>query len=227
MATFNGQEFIRKQVVSILSQLADDDELIVSDDHSTDDTVAILNEQHDNRIKISLNQGRSGPVGNFEQALRRASGDLIMLADQDDEWLPGKVDTVRVLLQSADLVLSDCCVVDEHKTVLHPSFFAHRHSQPGFWYNLYKNSYVGCCMAFQREVLTYALPIPAGVHMHDWWLGLLVEAKGKTSFYPQPLILYVRHGGNASPTGEAGYGFLTRFRNRFTLLWYVTKRLMK
>ncbi|MEZ0485835.1 glycosyltransferase family 2 protein [Fibrella aquatica] len=227
MATFNGEKFIQKQVKSILVQLGQEDELIVSDDSSTDNTLAILEKLADKRIKITFNDGRPGPVGNFEQAMKRARGNIIILSDQDDVWLPDKVNTIRYLLQSADLVLSDCRVVDENDGMLYPSFFSHRNSQPGFWYNLYKNSYVGCCMAFRAEILTYALPIPASIHMHDWWIGLLVEAKGKTHFHSKPLINYVRHGSNASPTGETGYDFPKRLRNRFTLLWYIIKRLIK
>ena len=81
-------------------------------------------------------------------------------------------------------------------------------------------------MAFRREVLTYALPFPIHVHMHDWWIGLLVEAKGRVFFYPKTLIKYVRHGANASPTGETGYKWTRRLFNRFLLLLQVVKRLV-
>ena len=80
-------------------------------------------------------------------------------------------------------------------------------------------------MAFRREVTHYALPFPPQVHMHDWWIGLLVEAKGRVFFHPEPLIRYVRHGTNASPTGEVGYGFRKRLHNRFLLLLHIVKRL--
>lgn len=225
MGTYNGEKYIRRQLVSILCQLDPDDEVIISDDGSTDGTLAVVAQLSDARIRVSTNQGIKGPLGNFEQAIRRATGDFILLADQDDVWLPNKVAVMRSLLGENDLVLSDCRVVTETGTVMYESFFAHRGSHPGFWRNLYKNSYVGCCMAFRRDVLSYALPFPHRVHMHDWWLGLLVEAKGHVCFYPEPLIEYVRHGGNASPTGEGGYGIGARLRNRFYLLWYVMKRL--
>ncbi len=81
-------------------------------------------------------------------------------------------------------------------------------------------------MAFRREVLTYVLPIPPQVHMHDWWIGLLVEAKGTVTLHPVPLIKYVRHGGNASLTGEKGYSLPVKVINRLTMLTNVTRRLV-
>ncbi|WP_332871507.1 glycosyltransferase family protein [Spirosoma rhododendri] len=91
---------------------------------------------------------------------------------------------MHALLQSNDLVLSDCQVVNEKSTIIHESFFRHRGSRTGFQHNLYKNSYVGCCMAFRREIVKYVLPFPPRVHIHDWWIGLLVEAKGRVCFFP-------------------------------------------
>lgn len=226
MATYNGEKYILQQLLSILSQLSSDDEVIISDDKSTDGTLEIIANLADRRIRVSKNTGRPGPLGNFEQAIKQATRSLILLADQDDVWLPNKVKDIQLLLQTNDLVLSDCQVVDENGRVIYESFFKHRGSQPGFWRNLYKNSYIGCCMAFRREVTDYALPFPPQVHMHDWWIGLLVEAKGRVYFYPEPLIRYVRHGANASPTGEGGYDFIKQLQNRFLLLLYVVKRLM-
>lgn len=226
MATYNGEKHIWRQLMSILTQLEPNDELIISDDHSTDQTLHIIRQIADPRICVAINNGQRGPLGNFEQAIKRATGELILLADQDDVWLPNKVSIVRALLRDCDLILSDCKVIDERGTVLYESFFKHRGSKPGFFYNLYKNSYVGCCMAFRRDVLAYVLPFPAGIHMHDWWIGLLVEAKGRVCFYPEPLIQYVRHGANASPTGEKGYGLAKRLQNRLRLVLEVLKRLL-
>ena len=64
-------------------------------------------------------------------------------------------------------MLSDCQIVDQFGDVLFVSFFDHRESRKGFWHNLYRNSYMGCCMAFRREVLEYVLPFPNKIHMHD------------------------------------------------------------
>ena len=225
IACYNGERFIKRQIHSILFQLAEDDEVIISDDGSTDETLSIINSFEDERIFLTSNKGTPGLVGNFEEALKEATGDYVFLADQDDVWLPGKVASMTSLLHVYDLVLSDCVVVNEKNELIQLSFFRFRGSRPGFWYNMYKNSYMGCCMAFRREVLLYALPFPHRIHMHDWWIGLLVEVKGKVYFHTQPTINYVRHGNNASPTGESGYGILRRLKNRYYLLINVLRRL--
>ncbi|MFD2571263.1 glycosyltransferase family 2 protein [Spirosoma soli] len=225
IATYNGEKYIKKQLLSILPQLSENDEVIISDDNSTDSTLLIISQINDSRISVSVNKERSGPIGNFEQALKRATGNYIYLSDQDDIWEADKVKITQSLLKDHDLILSDCRVVNENNLVLHESFFNLRGSRKGFWHNLYKNSYVGCCMAFRKEILTYVLPFPRHIHMHDWWIGLLVEVKGKVYFYSSPLIKYVRHGNNASPTGEKGYGLTKQVSNRFFMLLNVVKRL--
>ncbi|MBD2699721.1 glycosyltransferase family 2 protein [Spirosoma sp. BT702] len=226
MATYNGEKYILRQLQSILSQLNPEDEVIISDDNSTDTTLAIIVQIGDKRIKVYKNQGLRGPLHNFEQAIRHASGNYIILSDQDDVWMPDKAQTIRSLLKNHDLVLTNCEVVDQNGTIIHASYFKHRGTKSGFWHNLYKNSYMGCCMAFRREILTYVMPFPTHIHMHDWWIGLLVELKGSVCFYPQPLLQYFRHGENASTTGEPGYGLLKRLKHRVFMLWHVAARIL-
>ena len=226
IASFNGEQFIERQIDSILKQISFDDEIVISDDGSIDKTVEIINSYKDYRIKLYLNEDRHGIIGNFENAIRHSTGSIIFLADQDDVWLPDKVKNMRVLLGNNDLVVSDCEVVDKALSTLHSSFFELRGSKKGFWNNLYRNSYVGCCMAFRSEILGYVLPFPAKIHMHDWWIGLLVEIKGSTVFYDKPMIQYVRHGNNASPTGGVGFSILRQFLNRYQILLCVLKRLL-
>ncbi|MVM29560.1 glycosyltransferase [Spirosoma sp. HMF4905] len=225
IASYNGSKYITRQINSILSQLKNNDEIIVSDDNSSDNTCELLDEFNDKRIKIIRNKKTIGPLANFENALKNANGHYVFLSDQDDIWAPDKILLMTEYLQKYDLVLSDCEVVDEALNTLIPSFFDYRSSKPGLLRNLYKNSYIGCCMAFRREVLTYALPFPTSVHMHDWWIGLLVELNGCVGFVHKPLMKYVRHGKNASPTGEASdYSSIERIQTRLILLWYIFKR---
>lgn len=226
MATYNGAKYVIRQIDSIICQLSDNDEVIISDDGSTDDTWELLYAIQDKRVKVIKNNGlRKGPLANFENALKCAKGDYIFLSDQDDVWASHKVEVMSEKLAHCDLVICDCTVVDESYAVLIPSFFSYRKSKPGFLKNIYKNSYIGCCMAFKREVLNYALPFPPSIHMHDWWIGLLVEAKGTVCFVHQPLMNYVRHGSNASPTGElSSYSFSEQVKTRLLLLWSLFKR---
>lgn len=225
MATYNGVTYVKEQVESILNQLGVLDELIISDDSSTDDTVLLISQMTDPRIRFLGSLHYGSPVLNFENALRHATGQYIFLADQDDIWAPNKLAVVLPLLQQYDLVLTDCELVDKDGKLLHPSFFALRGSKPGFWYNMRRNSYMGCCMAFRRELLAQALPFPVRIHMHDWWIGLLAEVRGQVFFVRQPLLKYRRHGANASPTGEVGYSLWRQVYNRAWMAWSIVRRL--
>ena len=113
MATYNGADYLRPHIDSILSQLSDDDELIISDDSSTDATVKIIQEIGDKRIRLLEGNTFRNPIFNFEYALQQASGELIFLADQDDIWLPGKVKTMTGALTDCDLAVSDCAMIDD------------------------------------------------------------------------------------------------------------------
>jgi glycosyltransferase involved in cell wall biosynthesis len=198
LATYNGARHVLAQLQSILPQLSLDDELIVSDDGSTDATREIVRGMGDSRI-VLVDGPRAGVVRNFEHALRQARGDVIFLCDQDDIWLPGKVQRVMQALGGSDLVVTDCRVVDDALHELHPSFFRLNGSRAGLLRNLVKNGYLGCCMAIRRTVLEAALPFPEGIAMHDWWIGLVAERTGRVRFLDEVLSLYRRHGNNASP----------------------------
>ncbi|MCD8291094.1 MAG: glycosyltransferase, partial [Prevotella sp.] len=91
IATYNGEKYIEEQIRSILSQLSDNDEVIISDDGSHDQTLSLIQSIGDKRIKIFQNEGRHGFKYNFENTLKKVQGDYIFLCDQDDVWLPNKV----------------------------------------------------------------------------------------------------------------------------------------
>src|SRR5674476_13034 len=110
LTTYNGEEYILEQIQSILCQIGNDDEVIISDDGSTDHTLKILNKQEDHRIKIYHNNNSKGIISNIENALTYAKGDIIFLADQDDVWLPNKVRICSEALINNNLVISDCYV---------------------------------------------------------------------------------------------------------------------
>lgn len=105
IATYQGEKYIREQLASILCQLDDADEIIVSDDGSTDRTLDIIRQMADHRIKIVEGPHRHSPTLNFERALQEARGDYIFLADQDDVWKPDKVQVCMKWLQEYDLSL--------------------------------------------------------------------------------------------------------------------------
>lgn len=225
MATFQGEAFIEEQLTSILSQLGPQDEIVVSDDGSSDGTVAAVTRINDPRIVWAGTTGGLGIIKNFERALRHARGEYIFLADQDDVWLPGKVEACTQALNTKMLVVTDCKVVDASLKEIAPSFFYLRQSGPGFIKNLMVNSYLGCCIAFKRELLNRALPMPRNTPMHDMWLGLLAELEGGTCFLKNPYLLYRRHQATASQSsGKSRYSLYKKIMIRLILLWNITSR---
>lgn len=229
MATYNGAKYLREQVDSILIQLGQEDELIVSDDGSTDDTIEILRGYNENRIRIFHNNGRKGVVGNFENALRQVQGTYIFLADQDDVWIDGKVEKCITVLQNADLVVTDCYVTDSNLNIIEPSFFISRGSRSGFWKNLIKNSYLGACVAFRADLLKIVMPIPHNLPVyHEGWIASLADITGTVVFLDFKGLFFRRHENNTSCTAKktrlSRYG---QFRYRVVLLWLIIKRLLR
>ena len=203
LASYNGEKFIRDQITSILKQISQDDELIISDDASKDNTVAIIHSIKDPRIKCVINEGEHGYTRNFENALRYATGDTIFLSDQDDIWCDHKVSLMTEALQENDLVVSDARVVDGNLRMLQPSHFDLCHVKTGFFNNFIGTRYVGACMAFNRKILGLILPFPSNPTLcpHDYWITIVSELYARVGLVQQPLLLYRRHGDNASNAG--------------------------
>ena len=201
MATYQGERFIREQIDSILTQLGEGDELIISDDGSRDRTRSIIQDYQRTDSRVILVDGPcQGIVKNFENAIRHAHNERIFLADQDDVWAPDKVKTVMACFEQTDavLVMHDACVVDEQLKEVEPSFFRLRRSRTGLVNNLIKNSYIGCCMAFNAQLVPDILPFPQKIPMHDQWIGLMAERVGRVELLDKPLLQYRRHGTNQS-----------------------------
>jgi len=208
MPTYNGEKFIKDQIDSILMQLSDIDELIVSDDSSSDNTINIIKSYNDIRIRILENNTFRSPIYNLENALKQAKGDFVFLSDQDDIWHPQKVKNMIVALQDYDLVVCNSKLIDEKDNVLKDNYFQHYFKQEkpplNFLKNLKKNPFLGCAMAFRKSLLKKALPFPKKIAMHDIWIGLLGELTGKVIFLDKPLQYWRRHAGNVTNSIERG-----------------------
>lgn len=227
IATYNGQSYIIEQLVSILDQLGADDEVVISDDSSTDDTIKIIESLGDKRVRIFPNNKFYNPIFNVENALKHSCGKIIILADQDDIWLPTKVDYVLSSMEKADLVLSNAYVVDVNlnKSEL---FFSKNKNPLGLFKNIFINHYIGATMAFRKELLLKALPFPRKIPMHDQWIGLIGEIYFQTKYIQEPLILYRRHGGNASYSGERSKNtFIRKVFFRLSIFWAIVKRVVQ
>lgn len=225
MAVYNGEEFIKEQLDSILLQLGENDEVIISDDGSIDQTLAIIDAYQDTRISTH-HSGKRSIIKNFENSLKRATGDVIFLADQDDIWYPNKIATTLSYINEYDLVFSNASVFNKN-TEQSYLLYNKKGSRTGLLRNFVKNNYIGATMAFKRRVLDKALPFPPHIYMHDVWLAMVAEVKGKTFFIEQPLIYYRRHGNNASETGEkSSNSFRVKMRMRYNLASSLLRRLL-
>ncbi|RYE13319.1 MAG: glycosyltransferase [Rickettsiales bacterium] len=224
MATYNGSLFIEEQILSILKQLSLEDELIISDDSSIDNTVQIITNINDSRVKLLTQNKYQDPIQNFQHALKFSSGKFIFLSDQDDIWVDGKYSEMVNLLDKYDLVISNSKIVDEHLHVLHPSFFKYFNSGKGILKNMIRSSYYGSCMAFKKNVLDVALPFPNTKEIgHDLWIGLVAEIVGTVYFYPKPLLLYRRHSTAFTPVnvGKSSRTMYQMLRGRLVMLKHV------
>lgn len=203
IATYNGERYIRQQIESIVCQLNVDDEIIVSDDGSTDGTLDIVKGIDDKRIKIIEGPGRKSPILNFECALKASKGDFIFLSDQDDVWKPDKVEICMKWLKTYNCVVSDAEVTDNRLKPLYPSLYDIMQVRQGRIYNtIWKNGYTGCCMAFRRNVLEASLPFPKNIPMHDIWIGNVAAYKYNVIFIPDRLIHFRRHENTISCNGK-------------------------
>lgn len=222
MAAYNGESYILEQLASILNQLGEDDEVIVSVDPCEDNTENVVKSlsELDGRVKLIKGEGK-GLIKNFENALKACSGDIIFLSDQDDKWASDKVKTVMRSFteDGADLVLHNCIPVGATLEELTggKTFFEIHGSKKGFANNLIKNSYMGCCMAFRKELVPMFLPFPDKIPMHDQWIGLVAERCGAVIvFEDKPLLYYRRHGANASDTKHAS--LFTMIKHRINIM---------
>ena len=214
LAAYNGEKYIAEQIGSILPQLSEDDEIVVSLDPSTDNTEQVLFSIPDNRIRVVSGEGK-GLIRNFENAIRNTKNELIFLCDQDDIWLPNKVERVKAEFEADEkllLVMHDARVTDAELNTLNKSFFEVRRTNTGILKNIIKNSYMGCCMALKREALEHILRFPDKLPMHDQWIGLICEKHGKVKLINEPLILWRRHGDNSSKMQHESVSQMIRWR---------------
>lgn len=201
MATYNGEKYIKEQIESILCNLKENDELIISDDGSTDNTINIIKElsRKDNRIKL-YDGPQKGIKQNFANAISHCNNKYIFLSDQDDIW---KKDKVKKVIKEFDnpntlVVQHDAEVINQDLNVVLPSYFKYRKCGRGILKNIYKGTYLGCCMAFDSKLKKHILPIPENIDMHDTWIGIIGDVYGKNKFINDKLISYRRHGDNNS-----------------------------
>jgi len=226
LATYNGEKFINEQINSILQQLNTHDELIISDDGSLDETLSIIEKFSDPRITVHRNNFHC-PVRNFEYLIGKAKGDFIFLSDQDDVWA---TDKVRIFVQyfhnnpGVSLILSDIQIIDKEGFSVDKKFYT-KGFRKGLIQNILINNFIGCSMAFRKDLLSKVLPFPDKTPMHDWWIGLCAILFSKVLFVDNKLTFYRRHDSNV--TKDEGGAIYQKSFWRIYLVIMLFKRYLK
>ncbi|MDO3385234.1 glycosyltransferase [Gilvimarinus sp. SDUM040013] len=212
LASHNGSQFIHAQIDSILQQLAQQDELIIVDDHSQDNTVDIIKDFDDKRVILLASNKQLGHVASFAKAIKHATGDIIVLSDQDDIWTDGRQKIVNdaFLHSNCALVAGTFNQIDERGEPLaapERRLKAKDSEKPlaniiGIF--LGRRPYFGCAMAFRRELTHLVLPIPRWVESHDLWIAMAANMHGGIKHLTSPLLYKRLHAANVStPTRRA------------------------
>lgn len=225
MATYNGEKYIKKQIDSILCQLKPNDELIISDDQSSDKTLDIIKSIDDSRIKILNHTPEKGSPfikakANFENALSASRGDYIFMADQDDIWISNKIAKMLPLLNKYGCVQHGKMETFEDGSPNKPQPpLREKHSLLS---GILSMHFAGCCMGMTRKFLSKALPIPKNVITHDGWLACLAISNNEYYYTSEPLMYHRVHYNNVSVGVQNGIWFKIKYRT--ILLLEILKR---
>ena len=215
LCTFNGEKHIEAQLDSLLSQSHAVD-IHVFDDHSTDSTLALLEEFNKANAVLEIHRSKenTGYVKNFETGistvLERGYG-YIALSDQDDIWEPDKIALAVQAAKSLEqkqglttpvLVHSDLQMIDANEHLVHHSFLQYRGYEISEHKHLAKilgqNGVMGNTVLMNSALASMAMPVPSGIHVHDYWLAVVAELFGHRVMIDKPLVKYRIHAGNAS-----------------------------
>lgn len=211
MCTFNGADYLQEQLASIDNQTRLPNELVVCDDGSTDSTLQILDEFKKKAlfpVIIHCNKKRLGATKNFEKAITLCKGEIIALSDQDDVWLPQKLEKIEELFKehsNTGYIFSDGIIVNEKLQPLNftlwDQFLFTKNARKRFEQGhqnqveilIHHNVVTGATMAFRKNIKNLILPIPEEC-VHDEWIALLASAVGASGiFIDEPLIKYRLH----------------------------------
>ena len=233
MCTYNGARFVTEQLESIQNQTLLPNELVVCDDGSTDNTLALV-EQFAKKapfpVRIFQNEHQLGVTKNFEKALTHCQGNLLFLADQDDCWTPEKVAHLSKVFSenpSVNVVFSDALLVDEHAHSLQRHFWEvvrFGTPQQEQWKQgrsieilLVGNRVAGCTMAVRKSFVEMILPFPTDISafLHDTWMAYVAAILNQIQFIPEALIHYRQHNSQQVGTQQKN-GQTVTLTNRFS-----------
>ncbi|NJM10074.1 MAG: glycosyltransferase family 2 protein [Bdellovibrionaceae bacterium] len=219
----NGSKFIEAQLDSIQkAELRSETKLhvLVIDDGSRADEFEFLTTicARFTNVTIYRNEANLGCIKSFERGLSLSSAQYVMTSDQDDIWMPDKIQRSLDLLRSAErteaaLVFTDLCVVDQNLDVLRTRMLALENFQQSRdkYRILFQNIVAGCTIIVNRKLLEMALPFPSGIPMHDHWLAVCAAFGGRIEMLNEPMVLYRQHDNNlvGSPMPRLLYRIMT------------------
>jgi glycosyltransferase involved in cell wall biosynthesis len=229
LASYNGEKYIGQQLDSVLAQTVDDLRIVISDDVSSDRTREIIEEYQirfpDKVTSLEVTEPSGGAAANFFRLLSSVSDDYVMLCDQDDIWLPDKVEKTLERMKAMEnrygkdkpiLVHTDLSITDSEGTILHQSMaryqkIASDHNSLNHY--LVENNITGNTVMINRAFTGFFTYIPEECSMHDWWLGLLASSFGEISYVNQPLVLYRQHGNNELGAKSEAEQYAQRLRS--------------
>jgi glycosyltransferase involved in cell wall biosynthesis len=217
LSTYNGSRYLAEQLESIADQRRLPDELVVADDASTDGTLGIVTDfvhRAPFPVRLFRSPANQGLLKTFERAISECRGEVILLSDQDDVWLPEKVERFEEVFTKRPEVLacfSDARMVDGALRPLGMTVWEKERFLAGerlmasagkFELVLLRHNVVqGASLGFRRELIETILPIPASldsrVWLHDGWIAICVAVLGRVKLIDEPLISYRIHGANA------------------------------
>ena len=236
LATYNGEKFLKEQIESILSQTCGNWKLLIRDDGSNDNTIDIINafsQRYPDKIELIKDaDGNIGPAQNFSRLLQNSTGQYVMFCDQDDVWLPKKIETTLNKIKETEniypniplLVHTDLKVVDADLNTIAESFWSYNKIDPERdsipERIIYRNTVTGCTAMINKKAKQIAAPIPKFVRLHDWWIALNVAKYGRIFYISEPAVLYRQHrenviGAASKPLLRSLFGKLTTFPRRF------------
>lgn len=234
MATYNGSRYVVAQLSSILAQLGPDDEIVVVDDASADATVDEIEAIGDPRIVVHRNQANRGYVRSFERAIGLATGDVVLLSDQDDLWTDGRLEALVAATDAHAVVASNLLLLDSGQPLRSPLTgrpWLLSHSDDG---RRVRNElrilagdapYFGCAMALRRDALALVLPFPAYLReSHDLWIATAANTAGLLGHVEKVSVLRRVHDANASSSRPRGVGAALRSRLLLIRLWREARR---
>jgi glycosyltransferase involved in cell wall biosynthesis len=222
LPTYNGLLYLEAQIASIYNQTLRPQRVLLRDDGSSDGTQALisqLQQRYGRWLQVLPADGNLGCVANVNRLLQATKAPYVALSDQDDLWLPQKLEQSHALMQKLQvahgfitplLVHSDLELVDEDGSSLGSSYLERQRLDPHRTAPLdlaLTNVVTGCTALVNRCLLQLALPIPPEALMHDWWLALVASVFGRIELLSQPTVGYRQHGANVLGSKGLGFGY--------------------